>query len=426
MKVTLCTVRLRMLSPGGVGGTESSENSRNVLRLHRDPWGRPHLPGTTVAGNLRAHCRRTDTRLNDVFGSAGDGDTRRGSEIQVLGTVLRGSAETGMDTVIHTRTAIDRYRGAARNTSLHQVEQLPEGTEFDVVLRWNDPPSEQRGALLEAIRTWQPRFGRGVTYGAGRCVVVGLGVVDYDLTTRDGLHAWLQHTETMPYPEPEPIDAASSAPTWVMDVDLEIVDGLHIGTGVASEAEGHDGGTIARVKRDPHGQPVVPGSSLKGVLRSRAEYICRVVGAPLCGDTAEENERGEPCRPCRIFGYTAGPDAARRAAIAVHDAPIMDAVVEVRNHVAIDRFTGGARDQLLYRTELVVAGRFRIRVEELQRLDDTDRLLLHAVVADLHDGLIGIGARTTAGQGTVRVADSAWQRPDLASLASRLGGEEAA
>ncbi|SNR87902.1 CRISPR/Cas system CSM-associated protein Csm3, group 7 of RAMP superfamily [Haloechinothrix alba] len=423
MKVTLFTVRVRMLSPGGVGGSEASRDAGNTLGLRRDPWDRPHLPGTTVAGNLRDHCRRVAPDLQDAFGRGGDDlgrsdSVRRGSDIQVLGTHHRHGTSS-----VRTRTAIDPLRGAARSTSLHQVEQLPAGTEFDIVLRWDDVEPHRREKFVEVLRAWQPRFGRGASYGAGRCAVVGLGVADYDLTTRDGLYRWLQQTESQPYPDPEPLSEAPAEPSWAVDVRFDIVDGIHIGGGEPPEDAENGDVEVGWVQRDSEGRPVVPGSSLKGVLRSRAEYVCRVVGATTChGD-----ERGcgaDACRPCRIFGYTDGTGKARRAAVAVHDSPIENERTEIRCRVAIDRFTGGARDQHLYHTELVVAGSSRLRVEELAHLDAADRLLLHAVVADLHDGLVGLGARTTAGQGTVVVSDGAWSRPDLEGVARQLCGSD--
>lgn len=156
------------------------------------------------------------------------------------------------------------------------------------------------------------------------------------------------------------------------------------------------------------------------MLRSRVEYVCRVVSAPACPDQSCGS-----CRPCRLFGFSGSSGRARRAKIAVHDSTITDPVLELRQHVAVDRFTGGARDQLLYTDEVITSGRFRVRVEELEPIDDTERLLLDAALTDLHDGLVGIGARTTAGLGTARITSPHWQRPDLTALADLLHEEAA-
>lgn len=150
------------------------------------------------------------------------------------------------------------------------------------------------------------------------------------------------------------------------------------------------------------------------MLRSRAERICRVVGAKACDD---EQQCGR-CRPCRLFGFPKD-ERRQRGKIAVEDAEITDHHTCLRPHVAIDRFTGGALDSALYHDEVLDAGRFHLRIGDLAEIDPTVRLLLDAVINDLHHGYIGIGSRTTAGCGTVRVT-SDWQPSNLDSFARSL------
>jgi hypothetical protein len=69
---------------------------------------------------------------------------------------------------------------------------------------------------------------------------------------------------------------------------------------------------------------------------------------------------------------------------------------------------------------VLVAGRFDLTIEPLgDPLLPADLALLDAVLLDLHDGLIGIGARTTAGYGTVAIV-SGWTPPDLTGLPEAL------
>lgn len=427
MKVLLLTARIRLETEGGVIGTEAPSGEGNDLRLRRDPAGVVHLPGTSVAGSLRAHC---GSDLDDLFGSrpeerksSPDDDDFQPSPIQVLGTRYFPVSD---ETVQHVRTAINRKRGAAENNTLHRVEQLHRGTEFEIALRWNDPDQQRRAAFLEKLQSWHPRLGRGVTSGAGRCRLIGWGSADYDLDTSDGLLAWLRDTGLDAYPKPanEPVAPDVQTP---LDIRMTIVDGLRCGVGDDDKPEGE-----ARKIFRLNGVPAIPGSTLKGILRSRAEYICRVLGVDICGDwESDEEARQEAavqqakqqcgaCLPCQIFG--AGGANAKRGAIAVPTALIEQPKVEERPHVAIDRFSGGYKDGALYHDELVVTGHFRLRVEALvEKFDEPAVSLLKAVVCDLHDGLIGIGESTTRGYGTVRVDDPAWKRPDLSLLAAQLG-----
>ncbi|MER7077267.1 CRISPR/Cas system CSM-associated protein Csm3, group 7 of RAMP superfamily [Saccharopolyspora kobensis] len=423
MKSALIRLRLRMETAGGVTAPESAETPEQTLLLRTDTAGKPHLPGATVAGSLRAHTAAQNAlkpteQLPDLFGSQLKSKQRAASPVQVLGTIYRGDGGTDL----RRRTAINRERGGADNLTLHTIETLPAGTEFDVVLRW-DNPDQRYDAFIDALRVWRPQLGRGGSTGAGFCTVTGLGHQTYDLTTPDGLLAWLAIASTDDYPEPDRFAAQDSHPEALLQVDLDIVDGIHIGAGEATKTEpaGPDISRILCIGNDY----IVPGSTLKGVLRSRTEYICRVVGAPACPDQA----CGE-CAPCTLFGCGGTERTAHRAKIAIHDAVITDPVLELRHHVALDRFTGGSADGLLYTDEVVTSGSFRLRIDPLvprPELSRAELLLLEAVVTDLDDGLIGIGARSTAGLGTVRVTSTDWKRPEnLADLAGLLTKESAA
>jgi CRISPR/Cas system CSM-associated protein Csm3 (group 7 of RAMP superfamily) len=353
---------------------------------------------------------------DDLFGSPPEAEKKIPSPLQVLGVRLFGNVP---DVESATRVAIDRHRGAARVHALFTVEQLPAGTEFDVHLRWDDVGAALDG-FLDAVRAWRPRLGRGVTTGSGACAVTGLAWETYDLTSADGLLTWLAVGAPASYPQPTEVLPAPTAPEAVIDVGLDIVDGLHIGAGVASRPPGHEGDVSLVVQR---GQaPYVPGSSLKGVLRSRVEYICRVLGHPACDDA----DCGT-CQPCLLFGWSpgSGGDArtGARGAVAIPDAAIHGAGdPDVRTHVALDRVTGGARPGLLYGQQVVVAGSLRLRVEPLRPLTDVELALLRASVVDLHDGLVGVGAATTRGLGTVRINDESWVPPDVSELAVLLTG----
>jgi CRISPR/Cas system CSM-associated protein Csm3 (group 7 of RAMP superfamily) len=179
-----------------------------------------------------------------------------------------------------------------------------------------------------------------------------------------------------------------------------------IGTG---EDKPKDGSPVPMLR--VAGKPVMPGSGIKGVVRSRAEFIMRSVGVYACPD---QRCGAGPCWTCQVFGHGGGQDdsseaVGRRALIRFADAPLRDPGDPVyRTHVAIDRFTGGARDTALYTLEAIESGAFTLRVEQM-RLDVEGELLaqiravLRLVLEDLNDGIIGIGAGTARGYGSVSV-----------------------
>jgi hypothetical protein len=113
-----------------------------------------------------------------------------------------------------------------------------------------------------------------------------------------------------------------------------------------------------------------------------------------------------------VFGYGGGTDGSSsavgaRALIRFAGSPLSDVVEIVRIHVAIDRFTGGARDKLLYQDEAVESGSFTILATPLGAVPPPllaeIRAVLRLVPEDLNDGVIGMGSGSARGHGSVRV-----------------------
>lgn len=165
----------------------------------------------------------------------------------------------------------------------------------------------------------------------------------------------------------------------------------------------------------------LPGSSLKGVFRSRAEQILRTLGGYCCMVFGrkesclehEEEMRNKPdkykeawqrykkaCLACRLFG---SPFLKGRALFA--DAyPVEGSVrLGVRSNVGINRITGGAQKGSLFQPEVVEEGTFQVKIELVNYFTWQLVLLLY-VLRDLSDGLLGLGMGHTRGYGRVRVS----------------------
>lgn len=160
----------------------------------------------------------------------------------------------------------------------------------------------------------------------------------------------------------------------------------------------------------------LPGTSLRGAMRNRAEDIMRRLSSkgdnPLCCDPFQENNCGKQlaailkkrrltaaeifnasCAVCRLFGSTA---MARR--LVVEDGDKQSTLVtDRRQHVAIDRFTGGAVRGALF-DDLCVEGIFgvdlRVRNFEIWQLG-----LLAYILRDMEEGELPLGGGKTKGYG---------------------------
>ncbi|MBI4873102.1 MAG: type III-A CRISPR-associated RAMP protein Csm3 [Acidobacteria bacterium] len=217
----------------------------------------------------------------------------------------------------------------------------------------------------------------------------------------------------------------------ILEGDLICETGLHIGAGKGSlEIGGADNPVI----KDAFGRPYVPGSSLRGKLRSLLEqssglaapselvYLSKRRGQEV---RIHQSDRADdfvcvlfgrnPGRMERVTGEPLDSTNATPARLTVYDAPLDiesitpamrenldDELTEVKSENAIDRITSQANPRTL---ERVPAGaRFRIRMV-LDVLCPQDRGLLARLLEGLRlledDALGGGGSR---GSGRVRFA----------------------
>ncbi len=312
-----------------------------------------------------------------------DGDRVTPSALRLLGTTVGAPA-----TQVVRSTAIDRTRGAARQKTLRSSETGSAGTSVQLFARYDGRPDTE---LLQKLAAWRPAVGGGRTVGLGQAHLAALRWGTLDLANRDGLRMWLLSGGTGLFDavatHNAPLPGHAAGP-W-LQARWRIVDGLLI-------ADRAEGSTTRVWLRD--GQPYIEGSSLKGVLRSRAEFILRSLGEPACDGTGPGCD---DCLVCMLFG-----SRGRRGSLSVRGAPIELARVERWPHVAIDRITGGAAEGRLFEEEVVVAGRFDLVVNALDGgAHPAGRRLVLQVLADFHDGLCGIGGRSTRGLGTIQLED---------------------
>jgi len=218
----------------------------------------------------------------------------------------------------------------------------------------------------------------------------------------------------------------------VLSGDLHCETGLHIGAGKGSL---EIGGADNPVVKDAFGLPYIPGSSLRGRIRSLLEHALGLTSAPelvylskrrgqevrIHQSDRPDDEIGllfgrNPGRMDRVEGEALEMRSASPARLTVYDAPLDqesitaqmrenldDEITEVKSENAIDRITSQSNPRTL---ERVPAGaRFRVRMV-LDILCEEDKALAARVVEGLRlledDALGGGGSR---GSGRVRFAN---------------------
>src|ERR1700730_14791978 len=218
----------------------------------------------------------------------------------------------------------------------------------------------------------------------------------------------------------------------ILEGEMHCQTGLHVGAGKGSL---EIGGSDNPVVKDAFGRPYVPGSSLRGKIRSLLEqssglavpgelvYLSRRKGQEV---RIHQSDRPDD-EICLLFGRNPGgmdrvvgdaldTSQATPARLAVFDAPLNadsitaqmrenldDELTEVKSENAIDRITSQANPRTLERVPM--GARFRIRMV-LDVLCDEDKALAARLFEGLRlledDALGGGGSR---GSGRVRFAN---------------------
>ncbi|MCS6799146.1 MAG: CRISPR-associated RAMP protein Csx7 [Myxococcota bacterium] len=202
-----------------------------------------------------------------------------------------------------------------------------------------------------------------------------------------------------------------------LDAEMVCVTPLRIGRGKRFDAVESD----LPVLRDAQGRVVVPGASIKGVLRSHLEALMRSMGLSVCDplaapciDGSKVPRRGgaaerarawrqyvgeHACHACRMFG-----SLGLASHVVLTDAlPLGEVHTEIRDGVAIDRDLGRVSGARKYDFEVVAAGsRFAFSLE-LHDLSDAQEGAVALALDSLHEGFARIGGAKSRGFGVVRL-----------------------
>ncbi|EFC81116.1 RAMP superfamily CRISPR-associated protein [Parafrankia sp. EUN1f] len=366
---------LRLETPLHVGGLGHDPNVDLALAV--DGQSRLYVPGTSLAGVLRAACGHTfGSRVTDAWGNVprrqpGARPGQAAGHPPAGATVAHGWASRilvsdGLLTLepdgaalpvqlVESRVGngIDRHLGTVAENFLYGRAVVPRGAWLRLALdleseaaSWADEPAEVMVTrLLRALLDGQIRLGAGRTRGLGlvRLHADRLMILDQDLSSLDGL------LDAVGVPAGDgtghrtrsvadlPVEGLAGGRTTVevawrplspvlvrAAVDGYDTKALPLFSAVLGEAGDPAAGTATR-RREEHtpkgtapcsgvvGGPgggqgqqragddprprlaaVIPGSSIKGVLRTQAELIVRTVlerDAPAPSDEQPERER---------------------------------------------------------------------------------------------------------------------------------------
>ena len=376
-------VEAQCLSPLRTGGTDG--DTETVLT---GPDGVHFLQGSSLAGGFRdwvTGCWGPEM-AGTLFGSN-----------QAEGSLVISDGRFDSRTAVQQRPRlrIDRVRGTADKGGKFDLAQVAAGSRFCFEMVWRGTelcPEQQQAvkAMLEAMNSGEIRLGAQKNNGLGR-VQLTVHQKSFDMHQEADRTAWLEETGAGTL---LPLEAA--APMRTVFVLEGKVDGLLV-KAAAAQAKAEEKGSYTP-NLEENGMPVLPGSAIKGVVRSWAERIVKSSSLP---ESVTD----------KLFGCSAG---ARQEGLAgrvrVEDLQLNQAQKCQISRIRINRFTGGViRQGLMTEEPLSTPVRLELSVTQPTGLE---RALLVYALRDLGLGLYSLGSGWAIGRGVMQADRLTVCQPD--------------
>jgi CRISPR/Cas system CSM-associated protein Csm3 (group 7 of RAMP superfamily) len=485
---------IKTLTPLHVGGY--GESFETDLPLARDGVGRFYVPGTSLAGSLRSWCEQAfEKELTDALWGFQKDEKGHASYVIVEDALVKDPdgndiSPTGIE--IRDGVGIDRVWGRAADHIKFDRAILPRGSQLSLKMTVDIPIAAQNnkyrvihseeaqvmlGQLLRALERGEIGLGAARTRGLGKVQLIEpCEVRKQERNSREGILAVLRgQNQTLAIDQLLKVESpVAVAPRPRLEIEIKWRP-----RGPLMVKSGADGiGVDMLPLVSANGSELamaLPGSSVKGALRSQAERIVRTV----CGLRAEregdskkrflkqldevplvqelfgarakskDEKQGEEQKPkpnekeskepVPGLGALSARDCFARQSLskdrwrelttlsekspeATQPRTLQQALDEVKRenrgdfaqafHVAIDRWTGGAAEQMLY----TVLEPMKIDWEPLTlhldltrfpkretKLRDAAIALLLLTLRDLAEGRIPLGFAVNHGMGEVAV-----------------------
>jgi CRISPR/Cas system CSM-associated protein Csm3 (group 7 of RAMP superfamily) len=485
------TATLKSRTAIHIGSGRGSDTTDDLCR--RDAQGNFLIPGTTISGVLRSIATRIAPR---IFGEEGlckallptkedradatrhynDGEPCKCAVCNLFGEINPSEDEdigrASRLFVAHAKTTNTQKRirdgvGIERKSKTSaraaqakfDLETLPRGVEFELRLELEEAGEADEKLLAAVLSEWQEErlwLGGRVARGLGAFELKDLRVVSRDLSDDDALvdflksdEPWISESVDQDWREtrlnearqllPNGIVATGAARSFVsLKFDLRFKDLFLTNDTVLSTLSGFDHAPLLEVMLNKESAAIVPGSSLRGVLRSQAERIARTLTTfetnsaeefgrkcPACDplqrpnkteaqnrplascdsllknvltDPADETKDEHLCLACLLFGST-----RRGSRFIVEDAFSQEKLSnKVLDFLAIDRFTGGGKDGAKFDAVALWRPAFSVHLH-LENPADWELGWLLLTLRDVADGLVPIGFGGAKGFGQAEI-----------------------
>lgn len=439
-------------NPIHVGGMDS--NPRVDLPLATNGQGQYYIPGTSLAGTFRSWMESFVNRNNLQALWGFQQENGRGGHASFI--LVEDAPIQGTVAEIRDGVRINRIWGAAAEQLKYERAILPKGTEIplNITVDISSKSRDEKSLLtqlLQALENGEIRLGAAKTRGLGKVRLQNLSIQELDFSNRNGIFKILQgKSDSLNF---EDLLKDNFSVTKPPQINIQIHWQPQSSLMVKAEGDGIAVDILPLISKfDNHLTFVLPGSSVKGALRTQAERIVRTVCSlsvtedllqqlevplidDLFGTRAKANNQSNIKTDIRTnnkirkgigamyiddcyantkitsekWGKVQSVTSSYELTKALDDAEL--GTIQQAFHVAVDRWTGGAADGFLYSNlEPMGIAWQPINLQfNLKRLQDELKVaaiaLIFLVFRDLANNRIPLGYGTNRGMGSIKVTD---------------------
>lgn len=391
---------LHAVSPLLIGSGEREEAHDVDTYVLKNMDDIPFIPGTSLAGVLRSYVRSLSQDMEQhLFGWIDTKNQGRQSAVAISDVLLQHAEIVQRDGVRideYTQTAI---KGAKYNYEV--VEAGAQGT-FSMTITLRGVHAAYKTAIENMVENLVAYLRTGFSVGAQ--TTKGLGLVQianvtgayYDFSKPQDVMDWFLGKQPATISKGA-VKAEKTADTFYVDAQFSLKSSLII-RDYDTKEQTKNGNEVHAVSKKSLDRYVIPGTSVKGVLRHQAMKCLRHLGL-------DEDDYMEKIN--QLMGFADGQGHKQKSRFYVQEIYLDKGVAEkeqTRNR--IDRFTGGTIDTALFTTKPIwqqKQGEATVHMHyEIHQCKEWEAGLALLLLRDLWIGRAALGGEKSIGRGTLQ------------------------
>lgn len=389
LKKSVYYIYATLASPLALSMGDGTLTDQDVLRNFE---GEPFVPGSSIAGAMRAYIEKDKTE-DCIFGFGTD--KGKMSSAFVSDFLFEGVVSTRVRDSVKLRDGKVAETGAK-----FDMEVIDTGAKgyftLELITRERDNPEMMEKQIKKIFLGWQKneiRLGSKKTRGYGEVRINDVLLKEY---TKENILEYKEAYLNVPINQSGYLNKGFTNVTEEYLTSQEKLAGKYLTISMPLRLQG--GISIrqyAAKKEEPdfvhvtaNNKPVVPGTSFTGAIRSRLHDLLIDLKVANPNEVLQE-----------LFGMVS-KETAMKSQIVISECIIENAISLTMVRNGISRFESGTKDGALFKERSYVGGETTLHIQiQREKYAEGKAGLILLVLKDIAEGLLAVGGQTSVGRG---------------------------